>query len=290
MLLTIFTPTYNRAYIIKNLYESLKRQTLKDFEWLIVDDGSTDNTDEIVKSWIAEGLIPIRLIRQQNRGKHCAINRGVREAIGDLFFIVDSDDNLPKDAIQKIKHYYTTIIDNNAFAGVCGLRFYPNGERIGGEFNFDIIDSSSIDIRYKYKVNGDLAEVFRTDILKGYPFPEIEGEKFCPEAVVWNRIAQKYKLRYFNENIYICDYLPDGLSAKITRIRMESPISSMICYSELSKMNIPFMQKMKAITNFWRFYFCGSEPFPKSCKRISKMGILLLPIGLIMHKKDKHRI
>lgn len=289
-MITVFTPTYNRAYIIKKLYESLTGQTLKDFEWLIVDDGSTDNTEDIIKSWIAEGIIPIRYIRQQNRGKHCAINRGVKEAAGELFFIVDSDDYLPKDSIRKVKFYYSTIKGNNAFAGVCGLKFYPNGERVGGEFNFDTFDCSTLDIRFKYKVKGDLAEVFRTDILKDYPFPEIKGEKFCPEAVVWNRIAQRYKLRYFKENIYMCDYLSDGLSAKITKIRMESPMGSMICYSDLSKMNIPFMQKTKAITNFWRFYFCGSEPFPKSCKRISKMGILLLPIGWIMHQKDKHRI
>lgn len=199
MTITVFTPTYNRAYILPKLYESLKNQICKDFEWLIVDDGSTDETENVVRPWLSEVSFPIRYIKQVNGGKHRAINRGVKEAKGELFFIVDSDDSLSNEAIQRVINQYTPIKKDMSFGGVCGLRAYHNGERIGGECDFGILDCTSLDFRFKYHMKGDMAEVIRTSVFKEFPFPEVEGEKFCPEALVFNRIATKYKLRYFSE-------------------------------------------------------------------------------------------
>lgn len=289
-MISIFTPTYNRAYIIKNLYESLKRQTCKDFEWLVIDDGSTDNTEELFASWTNEISFPIRYIKQENGGKHRAINRGVKEANGELFFIVDSDDYLREDAVETILEQYNNIRNDNSFAGVCGLKCYADGTKVGGGEDFGILDCSSLEFRYKHKVKGDMAEVLRTEVLKEYPFPEIDGEKFCPEAVMFNRVAQRYKLRYFYENLYVCDYLPDGLTAKITRIRMQSPVASMICYSELASIKIPYIQRIKAAINFWRFSFCSDEMFGRKLKRIGVRWILTLPIGYMMYLIDKKQI
>lgn len=290
MFLTIFTPTYNRAYIIENLYRSLQRQTCKDFEWFVIDDGSTDKTEGLFREWSKETNFPVRYIKQQNGGKHRAINRGIKEAKGELFFIVDSDDYLADDAIDRIYYHYSTIKGDNDYCGVCGLRCYPDGTKVGGGDDFGILDCSSIEFRYKYKVKGDMAEVLRTEVLRQYPFPEIKGEKFCPEAVIFNRVAQRYKLRYFYENIYVCDYLPDGLTAKITRIRMQSPVSAMICYSDLAGFKVPITQKIKAAVNFWRFSFCSNEAFGSKLKRVGTQWIFALPVGYMMHLKDKKQL
>ena len=290
MKITVFTPTYNRAYILPQLYASLARQSYEDFEWLIVDDGSTDNTKELVDKWILENKVCLRFFAQQNGGKHRAINLGARKAQGELFFIVDSDDFLTENALERIVAHYDAIKDDDIFAGVCGLRCYPDGKRIGGESDFHILECSPLEFRFTYKIDGDMAEVVRTEILRNYPFPEIDNEKFCAEAVVFNRIAQKYKLRYFYEKIYVCSYLPDGLTAKIIKIRMTSPMSSMICYAELTHFDIPFMQKVKAAINYWRFSFCSTKSLIKRIHEIGFIWLCMLPIGYIFHRIDKLRV
>lgn len=285
-MITVFTPTYNRAYIIKNLYASLIQQSYKNFEWIIINDGSTDNTEEIVASFIEEKKIDIHYIKQINGGKHQAINIGIQIAKGDLFFIVDSDDCLPYNALKQIEHCYKAIKNDSNFAGICGLKTYFNGENVGGSFPYKILDCSPLELRQKYHIKGDMAEVFKTEILRKYPFPTFEGEKFCPEALVWNRISQKYKLRYVNEPIYKCEYLPDGLTAKIVRLRMNSPKASLLYYSELYKMNIPIIQKIKAAINYWRFSFCSKDSLLKHIKQISFLSLYAYPIGLLFHLKD----
>lgn len=287
-MITVFTPTYNRAYIIEKLYNSLCHQTNENFEWLIVDDGSVDKTEFVVNQWITENKINIRYFKQINKGKHFAINNGVSKASGDLFFIVDSDDYLPNNSLERIDFYYQKYKNEPVFGGVSGRRAFFDGTIIGSPKYFEPIFTSIIDIRYKQKIKGDFAEVFLTSVLKEFPFPEIEKEKFCPEALLWNRIAQKYKLICFSENTYFCEYIPDGLTAKIVKIRMTSPIASMICYSELSCYNIPVLQKIKANINFWRFSFNSNLSFLKKIKMVNFFfSIIGFPIGLSMFVNDK---
>lgn len=284
--ITVFTPTYNRAYIIENLYNSLIKQSYKDFEWLIVDDGSTDNTEELLKLFTYKNKIAIRWIKTQNGGKHRAINIGIQEAKGQLFFIVDSDDYLYNNALELINYHFNSVKEVKVFGGVCGLKTYFNGKNVGGENKFETLDCNALDFRFKYKIRGDMAEVFRIEVLKEFSFPEIEGEKFCPEALVWNRIAQKYNLRYFNEKIYYCDYLPDGLSAKIVKLRMKSPEASKIYYSELYHAKIPVIQKIKAAINYWRFAFNSSKNFLENLMPIGILSIFLIPISILLHLND----
>lgn len=284
LLITVFTPTYNREQLLTRLFNSLREQTFKDFEWLIVDDGSTDNTHDVAQKFVEEGIVPIKYVFKRNGGKHRAINEGVKHAKGELFFIVDSDDMLPPDALKRVAEVYGQIKDDRNYGGVAGVDAYPDGGIVGSGLPASVIDCNSIDIRTKYHVTGDLSEVFRTDVMREFPFPEIEGEKFCPEVLVWNRIARKYKLRYFNEAIYIAEYQPEGLTARIVEIRMKSPIASTTCYAEMVSLNIPFNDKVKAAINYWRFRFC--------CKgkiTITKMGWLwkcVAPLGWLMHVKD----
>lgn len=286
MMVTVFTPTYNRAYIISKLYESLCLQTCQSFEWLVVDDGSIDDTENLIASFIEENKINIRYIKRQNGGKHRAINQGIQLAKGDLFFIVDSDDYLSQNAIDTLLYYYRQIEFDDFFAGVSGVRVTFTGERIGGILGYEVLDCSSLDLRMKYRVGGDMAEAFKTSVLKEYMFPEFDKEYFCPEALVWNRISLKYKLRFTNAPIYKCEYRSDGLTAKIVRLRMNSPLSSMLYYSELSVMSIPFIQKLKAIINYWRFSFCSKEIFFNKIKQIGIFSLVMYPLGLLYHLKD----
>lgn len=253
VLVTIFTPSYNRAHTLPRLYESIKNQTRNDFEWIIVDDGSTDNTFEIVKEFISSNKIRIKYYKQSNGGKHRAINKGVAMAKGELFFIVDSDDWLDPKAISRITEEYDKIKHNDEFCGVCGIKSFENGNRIGGGLDFEYFDTDFLRFRTKYHIKGDMAEVVKTNVMRRFPFPEYDGEKFCPEALVWNRIAMKYKCRYFNGKIYYCEYLPDGLTHNIIRLRYNSPKASMEYYSDYTRLPISYLQKLKGAINFWRF-------------------------------------
>lgn len=215
MKITVFTPTYNRAHTLPHLYESLQKQTFQDFEWLIVDDGSIDNTENLVADWCCqENNFLIRYYKQTNGGKHRAINRGVALSKTELFFIVDSDDRLTEDALETILQQVDSIPSDmiSQFAGVCGCRGYSESVLIGTTFDGQVIDCTSLN-RSRHGITGDKAEVFFTHILKKYPFPEYEGEKFVTECVVWDTIAEAgYVLRYFNQIIYLCKYLEDGLT------------------------------------------------------------------------------
>ena len=283
-MITVLTPTYNRASLLINLYQSLIKQDFGDFEWVIVDDGSVDATTDIVGQFIQERQIVITYIKQANGGKHRALNRGVKEAKGELVLIVDSDDSLPINSLSIIYSHYLDIKDNSSIGGVCGLMAHHDGTIIGERKICSSMNLSSIEMRYKYGFVGDVCEVFKTDVLREFPFPEIENEKFCPEALVWNRIATKYKLHYFNEVIYYRDYLDDGLTSKIVRIRMNSPIASMMCYAELNQLDIPFKDKIKAAVNYWRFRLCysGSKSYPS----LPGLWNAVAPLGWLMHLND----
>lgn len=286
MLITVFTPTYNRAYRLQALYESLCRQTFHDFEWLIVDDGSTDDTESIVAAWIAENRITIRYYKQPNGGKHRAINRGVNMAEGLLFFIVDSDDILPDDSLKLISEHYDLIKDRPQFGGLCGLKAYYSGETVGQTADFGILECTNFDIDYKYKLKGDMSEVFYTSVLKEFPFPEIEGEKFCPEILVWNRISTKYIIHYFSKITYLCEYLPDGLTSRIARLRMNSPIASCMTYHDIIAGPTPLWAKFRAAINFWRFAKYADQ---RKRPQIHFFWLIAKPAGMLFSMLDAKR-
>lgn len=286
MLITVFTPTYNRAHLLSRVYESLCRQSYKDFEWLIVDDGSTDGTEKL--SFLNDtSKVNIRYVKQPNGGKHRAINRGVKEAKGELFFILDSDDWLPIDSLQIVADEYKSARPNNLICGVAGLDCYQDGKTVGTGLSCDVIDCNAIEIRYKYHIQGDLKEILLTKVLREFPFPEIENEKFCPEQLIWYRIAEKYKLHYFNKYIYIADYQDGGLTDRIVKIRMNSPIASMMTYQEMTTyVGVPFKEKIKAAINYYRFRFCWNGTNDEMIPKINFKYSVLAPLGYIMHLMD----
>lgn len=290
-LISILTPTYNRGKLLLPLYESLKNLTFEDFEWLIVDDGSEDDTEQYALSWIAHNIqnaeFPIRYIKKSNGGKHTAINRGVREANGELILILDSDDTLPADSLATIAQYYEQCKGYKDCAGVCGLMAHHDGQLIGTGFPKEPMYESALQFRYAEKgnVTGDLLEVYKTSVMREFPFPEIENEKFCPESLVWNRIANKYKLFCFNKVIYYRDYLEGGLTSKIVRIRMNSPIASSMTYAEMLDYNISLKWKIRSAINYWRFKYCITNKSLKA-PAVKWYWKAFQIIGLIMHLKD----
>lgn len=285
--ITILTPTYNRASLLPRLFDSLLRQTSKDFEWIVVDDGSTDDTREVVVNLKEKcgGAFPMGYVYKANGGKHMAINIGAERARGELLFIADSDDLLTDDALETVENSWHDISDDKSFAGIAGLDITMDTcEVIGSGLPQEHIDCNAIDIRYRHHVTGDMKEVFRTEVLREFPFPEFAGERFCPEQLVWFRMARRYRLRYINKPIYIADYQPDGITAGITRARMRNPSASMLTYAELTECPVPFLVKVKAAINFWRFWHCRTAT--SVVPRVALRWHWLRPLGWMMHVRD----
>lgn len=285
--ITILTPTYNRASLLPRLFDSLLRQTNKDFEWIVVDDGSTDDTREVVANLKEKcgGAFPMGYVYKANGGKHMAINIGAERARGELLFIADSDDLLTDDALETVANSWHDISDDKSFAGIAGLDItMDTREVIGSGLPQEHIDCNAIDIRYRHHVTGDMKEVFRTEVLREFPFPEFAGERFCPEQLVWFRMARRYRLRYINKPIYIADYQPDGITAGITRARMRNPSASMLTYAELTECPVPFLVKVKAAINFWRFWHCRTTT--SVVPRVALRWHWLRPLGWMMHVRD----
>jgi len=187
-----------------------------DFEWVIVDDGSQDDTEEIVRGMQAEKRFSIVYIKTENGGKHRAWNIGVRAASGEMIFGCDSDDYLTDGALTITDQMENSIPEEEKcrFAGICGLKVYPNSELVGETFsNGDYKDMTHLE-RVANHVSGDKSEVIYTDVWKKYAYHEFPGEKFLTEATALNRMAEDgLKMRYFNTPIKVIEYLPDGLSA-----------------------------------------------------------------------------
>lgn len=222
--ITVFTPTYNRAYIIGNLYESLKIQSFTDFEWLVVDDGSSDNTKDLFDKWMQEdNSFEIRYVYKSNGGKHTAINEGLKLAEGKLFFTVDSDDYLTDDAIEKLILWESELPKDKKFCGVAGNLGTSETETPNSSINGEYFDGTALS-RYQ-GIDGERALAFYTDIHRKYLYPVFENEKFMTEAVAWNRMAKDgYFIRYFNDIIWIYEYMSDGLTKAGKSVFVNNPM------------------------------------------------------------------
>jgi glycosyltransferase involved in cell wall biosynthesis len=200
-LFTVFTPTYNRAHTLSRAFESLNAQTLRSFEWLVVDDGSTDNTPALIADWIKIANFPIRYFRQTNSGKHIAHNFAVKQAHGTLFAPLDSDDALVPNALERISTIWNDIpaSERELFSGIGSVCRDQDGAIIGDLFPANPFDSNLREIIYKHRIRGEKWGITRTDIFRCYPFPEIAGTQFVPEGLVGLQMSRQYRRRYVNE-------------------------------------------------------------------------------------------
>ena len=255
MELTVFTPLYNRADIIEKLYLSLRKQSVKDFEWLVIDDGSKDGAEIRFAQWQKQDNgFRIRYLKTENGGKHRAINKAVKLAKGRMFFIVDSDDWLPEDAVERIFEIDRSIKDKSEFAGFSGVRKTPEGKLIGTTFDGEYIDVNSLE-RDKYGITGDKSEVFYLDVLKKYPFPEIENENFITEDIVWSRMAKDgYKIRWTNEVIYLGEYLEGGLTLQGREIFIRNPIGYTMYVRQIAD-----FKQMNRKERYHYYYYCYDD-------------------------------
>ncbi|ADE40200.1 glycosyltransferase family 2 protein [Candidatus Puniceispirillum marinum] len=299
MIFTVFTPTYNRAHSLHRVYNSLCNQTFTDFEWVIVDDGSSDNTKQLIDGWITEGQCSIRYEFQPNKGKHVAINHGVGLAKGDLFLIADSDDGFPANALEILYEHWCAIPEKQRaeFTGVTGLCADEQGQIIGDKFPDSVFDSNSADIYYRYGIRGEKWGFHRTDVMKAFPFPEPEDVRFVPEGLIWNAIGRQYKTRFVND--IVRDYY-QGADDQLTK-RSSANISSVrIFNAQMLDADIDyFLHAPWTICKIGiqgaRFSFHQNDSFIMQITRLSHWGarliwITVMPIGFGLYFFDPKRV
>ncbi len=221
-ILTVFTPTYNRAGTLETLYRSLVAQSDRSFLWLIVDDGSTDGTDAIVEAWQEEKKLHIIYEKQTNQGKMAAHNRGVDLCETELFVCVDSDDYLVPDAVASIVNAYAVIKDRADLAGIIAYKGFSSDQTVGNEFPADVT-VSALSLLYRRGFVGDTTLVFKADVIKKYPFPIIEGEKFITEAYIYDQIDVTYQYHLLPQILTICEYRADGYTQNGMRLVFRNP-------------------------------------------------------------------
>ena len=297
---TVFTPTYNRARTLHRVYESLLAQTYRDFEWLIVDDGSTDDTKQLVESWQADSKFPIRCVYQQNQGKPAAMNRGVQEAQGELFLTVDSDDAFVPNALERFHFHWNNIPADvkDQFSAVTGLCRYPDGKLVGNKFPRDVMDSDTIEVTLKYKVVGDKWGFQRTDVLKQFPFSTNRDGKFVPESLTWFALSRKYKTRYVNEILLIV-YFDEASGEHLSALNPNTLSGRLIFHRYVLNELISWLRVaptaiFRSAINFSRYSFgLGVGPSSQLKELHSTTARLLvatsLPVGFLMALRDKHR-
>ena len=301
--ITVFTPTYNRAHLLGRAYESLCGQTAPPpFEWVVVDDGSTDETAALVRAWADTAPFPVRYVRQPNGGKHTAINRGVGEATGELFLILDSDDWLAPDALATVWRQWTQIPSEarDDFAGVGGHFAYSTAGRVGSPFPAPVFDADVFELREQRRVEGDKLEAYRTDVLTAFPFPPAldapTGGRaaFVTERLVWNRIAVQYKVRYVDRIIGYKEYQSGGLSARSAQLRARAPRTARLYYGELLRVDRPLPTRAVARTaaNHARFSLhAGLRPWAgrpvKSGRWRQFVYAVSFPLGVALYLRDR---
>jgi len=268
--ITVFTPTYNRGYILSRCYESLKRQTCDDFEWLIVDDGSDDNTFELVAGWIGECIVEIRYFSQINGGKQRAHNYGVDLCGTELFICVDSDDYLTDNAIEVLLSHWEKIKNQNNICGIASVKGFAQNNPIGGYFFPENIKKSTLlDLYRKYKFKGEAALLYRSDILKQFKFDVASGEKFIGETYIYSQIDQKYELSLLPEILNICEYLPDGYTKNKRKLLKNNPVGYMILNKQAVGYSVTFTEKyINMIKYIVGCKLCGENCFVNPLSKI----------------------
>lgn len=280
--ITVFTPTFNRAYCLGQLYESLVSQTNQDFIWMIIDDGSSDTTKELVQSWVDEDKIEINYFYQQNQGMHSGHNTAYKNITTKLNVCIDSDDFMPNDAIEKIINVWNNS-EKDAVAGIIGLDAFKDGTIVGTQIPSEVHYSTLNDLYAKHNVLGDKKIVLRTDVVKEFPlYPIYENERLVPLGTLYVMIDSKYKFACTNEVLCIVEYLEDGSSRNIMKQYLKSPNGFGYARIVAMKYNKSLKVKFKSA-----IHLVSSAVFAKNIKLLFQSPNLLLtfvaiPFGLLL--------
>ena len=282
--ITVFTPSYNRAYCLDQCYQSLVNQTNNDFIWLIIDDGSTDNTKELVQSWIVENKIEIQYHFQENQGMHGGHNAAYRLIKTPLNVCIDSDDFMPDDAIEKILLNWGKVKSNPKFAGIVGLDADKAGNIIGTKIPNNLKETTLYDLYNKHQVLGDKKLVLRTEVVKQYPpYPIFEGERFVPLGYLYLLIDQNYKLFPINEVLCIVEYLEDGSSMNMLKQYRRHPKGFAFSRKNRMRLSKSFKETFKNA-----IHYVSSSIFTKNGRFLKEspkkiITIIAIPFGILLN-------
>ncbi|KAB7708167.1 glycosyltransferase [Bacillus aerolatus] len=282
-MLTVFTPTYNRAYCLEACYKSLVRQTCKDFIWLIIDDGSIDNTKDLVNSWIKENKIEIRYYWQENQGMHGAHNTAYELIDTELNVCIDSDDYMPEEAVEKITKFWSKY-GSEKVSGMIGLDSYTNNEVIGTKLPEDRKSSTLFDLYNKHGVSGDKKLVYRTELTKQYPYPIFQNEKYVGLAYKYYMLDKQYEMLLMNEVLCCVEYLSDGSSLNMLNQYRKNPKGFAFYRKEL--MTLPFAS---VSFKFRQAIHYVSSSLLMNNKRFLKetpskgLTVLAIPLGALLY-------
>lgn len=287
--LTVFTPAYNRAHTIGRTYESLCRQTCKDFEWLVIDDGSSDNTRELIEGWIEEGKIPIRYIYQENQGMHGAHNTAYKNITTELNTCIDSDDWMPDDAVEIIVNLWKEK-GCERYAGIIGLDYASSGGLIGTKFP-DGISESTLSGFYAKGGQGDKKLVLRTDVVKKYPeYPRFENERYFGLVYLYSLIDQDYTCLVINKPLVIVDYQLDGSSHGMYRQYWNNPQGFMYLRKETMRLNKSLKTRFRNCIHYVSHCIRAnkkSEFFSNPCPWLT---LTALPFGCILYLVTRNKV
>lgn len=286
--LTIFTPAYNRALELVRLYDSLRAQTDGRFEWLVVDDGSTDGTEAQVLQWVDEASFLIRYIKQVNGGKHVAHNRGALEAAGRYFMCVDSDDWLEPNAVEVILRDATAL---DTEEGLLYPRLFAKQTALDSWFPDGTKKIELTDMRMKYGLVVETAIVFNTEVLRRHPFPVVESERFMPEGSAYYRFVDPELFLVKDETFYRCEYLQEGLTKNIWKNWLNNPVGTRLALNARYKAACRYSgvrslrEKVSALSGIESLNMaCGDSIF-SDLEGCGLLAILVFPVSLIMRKK-----
>ncbi len=282
--LTVFTPTYNRAYCLHKCYESLVQQSNQDFLWLIIDDGSGDNTKELVESWIKDNKIAIQYHYQENLGMHGGHNAAYRLIETPLNVCIDSDDSIAEGAVQKILDSWQLIKDEPKFAGLVALDEDQDGKLIGTKIPEHIKETTLYDLYNTHGVLGDKKLVYKTEVVKQYPaYPIFEGERFVPLGYLYQLIDQDYKLLPLNEVLCVVEYMTDGSSMNMLKQYRRHPRG--FAFSRKSRMKLAknFKDKFKNAIHYVSssMFIKNGAFFKESPKKF--ITFLAIPFGIALN-------
>lgn len=282
--LTIFTPTYNRAHLLPKLYESLKEQTSKDFIWLIVDDGSKDETKSVVEKWIMEKRIKIDYHYKQNGGKNTTIDYANEVCKTEYICCVDSDDYLTKEAIKIILNKIKLIDKDPKIVGLASRRANENLDAFPGVWPADNTQLYFRDFKKKYNYSKDIVLVWKTNIIKNYHFPKIPDERFITEIVLYYQFYHDYKVLAISDLFYIGEYMEDGYTNNLMNVLYKNPKGYLACLIQ----EINYFKYKKGLKNkltttayyfSWKFFFKMENPIKM---KISIHNVLYLLIGFCL--------
>ncbi len=284
-MLSILTPTYNRADKLKNLYQSLQKQVFKNFEWIIIDDGSTDNTKEVVEEFMNNNDMKIIYKYKENGGKMSAHNLGMEFVKGEFLADIDSDDIFMSNSLGDIYSECEKISNVSDIAGLGFLCIKMNSnDIIGTKFPQDEQIETFYNIYNKFNVTGDKQLVLKTNIMKKYLFPLQENEKFVPEALVFNRMSKEYKMKFINKEVVCKEYLEEGYSNNYFNLAKKNPKGQVLYYKELYELQ-PTLYNVAAYNMYSIF---AKEGILKTIKEHpSKLKALLMYLPAVYKAKTK---